>query len=176
MASNALASFVALALLVAATGCSSVRASGVATGPTRLPPRLGPVAVYAAGYPVGGTDLGVVQVRASQSEATIDTLLPVFVRKVAQLGGNAAVIEKVEARFEVSTHNHVESYTYPCGFYTCIGTRSYPVAGEVMTLVMQGRAVTVPASTPESTLATPPPAADVAPAPSSPATQPGVGL
>jgi hypothetical protein len=124
-------------------GCTSVRASAIATGPVRLPPRTGPVAVYAAGYPVGGVDLGVVDARAAGSEANVETLLPVFVRKVAQLGGNAAVIEGVEARFDILTHMHVESFTYPCGYYVCTGTRTYPAASEVMTLVMHGRAVSV---------------------------------
>ena len=148
---------VALALV---TGCSSVRASGVPTGAMRLPPRTGPVAVYAAGYPIGGVDLGVVEVRAAQGEANVETLLPAFVNKGAQLGGNAAVIEHVDARFDVTTHVHVESYTYPCGYYTCVGTRSYPVTGEVVTLIMRGRAVSVgggKAPPPESTIAPTPP-------------------
>lgn len=146
----------AAGLVALLTGCSSVRASGVPTGAMRLPPRTGPVAVYAAGYPVGGVDLGVVEARAAQGEANVETLLPVFVRKVAQLGGNAAVVERVEAQFDVTTHIHVESYTYPCGYYTCVGTRSYPVTGEVVTLVMRGRAVSVgggKAPPPESTVA-----------------------
>lgn len=139
------------ALALFSAGCSSVRANAVATGPVRMPPRAGPVAVYAAGYPIGGTDLGFVEAHAQQSEANVETLLPVFVRKVAQLGGNAAVIETVEARFDLATHLHVETYTYPCGFYTCTGTRSYPVTGEIVTLVMRGRAVNVGAPHAEAT-------------------------
>jgi hypothetical protein len=135
-----------VALVALASGCSSVRASAVATGPVRLPPRLGPVAVYAAGYPAGGVDLGVVEARATQNEANVETLLPVFVRKVAQLGGNAAVIEHVDAHFDLAVHMHVESYSYPCGYYTCVGTRAYPIEGEVMTLVMRGHAVSVGAA------------------------------
>lgn len=145
----------AVALCAAVSGCSSVRASGVPTGPLRLPPRVGPVAVYAAGYPVGGVDLGVVEARASQSEANVETLLPVFVRKVAQLGGNAAVVERVDARFDITTHVHVESYTYPCGYYTCVGTRTYPMQSEIVTVVMRGRAVSVGGGNklpPESTI------------------------
>lgn len=147
--------FLASALVASLGGCSTIRASAVPTGPIRLPPRSGPVAIYAAGYPVGGVDLGIVEARAAQSEANVETLLPVFVTKVAQLGGNAAVIEGVEARFDVTTHVHVESYSYPCGYYTCVGTRTYPVAGEVMTVIMRGRAVSVGAGKalpPESTI------------------------
>ncbi len=145
MRPTALLCLAIVTLLSASTGCTSVRANAIPTGPIRMPPRTGPVAVYAAGYPVGGVDLGFVEAHATQSEANVETLLPVFVRKVAQLGGNAAVIERVEARFDVSTHLHVESYTYPCGFYTCTGTRTYPVSGEVVTVVMKGRAVNVSA-------------------------------
>src|SRR6478672_11888237 len=87
-------------------GCSSVGASAVRTGPQRLPPHVGAVQLYAAGEAVDGADLGVVEVHAAQSEATIDTLLPVFVQKVAQIGGNAAVTENVRANFEIMSHPH----------------------------------------------------------------------
>lgn len=160
---QALAFCGACVVAVVLAGCSSVRASGVATGPLRLPPRVGPVAVYAAGYPVGGVDLGVVEARAAQSEANVETLLPVFVRKVAQLGGNAAIVENVSARFDITTHIHVESYTYPCGYYTCVGTRTYPMQSEVVTVMMRGRAVSVGAGNkipPESTIGEAPQSAE----------------
>src|SRR5262249_1935944 len=102
-------------------GCSSVRASAVRTGPLQLPPHVGPVAIYAAGEAVNGADLGVVEVHAAQSEATIDTLLPLFVQKAAQIGANAAVVESVRAAFEIVTHPQVETYSYACGYNaTCV--------------------------------------------------------
>jgi len=106
----------ALVAASAAVGCSSVGASAVRTGPLRLPPHVGAVELYAAGEQVAGADLGVIEVHAAQSEATIDTLLRVFVQKVAQIGGNAAVVESVRARFEIVSHPHVETYTYACGY------------------------------------------------------------
>jgi hypothetical protein len=135
---------VALAALVGSAGCSSVGASAIHTGPLRLPPRSGPVAIYVVGHPMKGQDLGLVEVHAAQSEANIETLLPVFAQKVAQLGGNAAVIEKVSAEFGMRTHLQMETYSYPCGYYTCIGTRSYPVYSEIMYLQMAGHAFQAP--------------------------------
>jgi hypothetical protein len=125
-----------------AIGCSSVGSSAVRTGPLRLPPHVGAVALYSAGEPVEGADLGVVEVHAAQNEATIDTLLPIFVQKVAQIGGNAAVVESVRAHFELVSHPHVETYTYSCGYgATCTGTRVYAVNDEVMVVTIQGHAV-----------------------------------
>jgi hypothetical protein len=131
-----------VAALLLATGCSSVGASAVRTGPLRLAPHVGAVALYSAGEPVDGADLGIVEVHAAQNEATIDTLVPIFVQKVAQIGGNAAVIESVRARFEIVAHPHVETYTYACGYgATCTGTRMYSANDEVMVVTIQGHAV-----------------------------------
>jgi hypothetical protein len=132
----------AIAFALAATACSSVGASAVRTGPLHLPPHAGPVALYTAGEPVAGVDLGLVEVHAAQSEATIETLLPLFVQKAAQIGGNAAVVESVRARFEIVTHPQIETYTYACGYNaTCTGTRTYAVNDEVMVVTIRGHAV-----------------------------------
>jgi hypothetical protein len=130
--------------LAVGTGCSSVGGSAIHTGPLRLPPRAGPVAIYVAGHPSQGQDLGVVEVHAAQNEANVETLLPVFAQKVAQLGGNTAIIERISAQFEMQTQMQMESYAYPCGYYTCVGTRSYPVYIETMVLRMAGRAFQAP--------------------------------
>lgn len=131
-----------LILLLAATGfgCSSVRATAIATGPLRLPAHVGAVSVFMANRPAAATDLGVVEVHAYQTEATVETLLPLFVQKVASLGGNAAVVDNVGADFRMVERLDAESYTYPCGFYTCVGTRLYPVRYEAMVLSIHGHA------------------------------------
>jgi hypothetical protein len=126
--------------LLTGAGCSSLGSSAVRTGALKLPPHAGPVAVFAAGQPQGGAELGVVEVHASQSEGRVEELLPLFVRKVAELGGNAAVIDSVGARFEIVEHAHVETYSYPCGFYLCTGTHMYSANDEVMIVSMRGRA------------------------------------
>ena len=132
----------AVAALSALTGCSSVGGSAIRTGPLRLPPYVGAVNLYVARQPPAAAELGVVEVHAAQSEATIETLLPLFVKKVAALGGDGAVVDKVEARFDWVSHPYTETYTYSCGWRaTCVGTRTYMVNDEVMSVSMQGRAL-----------------------------------
>ena len=134
----------ALVAAIAATGCSSVGGSAIRTGPVQLPAYTGPVAIYAMGQPPpGAVDLGVVEVHAAQQEASIDNLLPQFVRKVAQIGGNVAVIEGTRARFDLAGRSHIETFYYTCGMgATCAGTRVYSTNEEIMTVSMFGRAMT----------------------------------
>ena len=132
-------------LLLAASmvaGCSSVGGSAIRTGPLQLPEYSGPVAIYATSpAPPGAVDLGVVEVHAAQQEATVETLMPQFARKVAQIGGNVALIDGVRARFELVGRAHVESFYYPCGRRaTCAGSRVYAANDEVMVVSVHGRA------------------------------------
>lgn len=133
-----------LPLALAVAGCSSVGGSAIRTGPVQLPAYAGPVAIYSMGQPPpGAVDLGVVEVHAAQQEATVDTLLPQFIRKVAQIGGNVAVIEGTRARFEVAGRTHVETFYYTCGMgATCAGQRVYSTNDEIMVVSMFGRAMT----------------------------------
>jgi hypothetical protein len=162
------------AILSAGAGCSSVGGSAVRTGPVQLPAYGGPVAIYSSGQPPpGATDLGVVEVHAVQEEGTVDTLMPLFVRKVAQIGGNVAVIDGVRARFELIGRTHVETYYYTCGLgATCAGTRVYAANDEMMIVSIFGHAMTTmgaaaPGQTPEAPLVpfAPPPEAPVEAAP-----------
>lgn len=152
----------ALALL---EGCSTVRGSAVATGP-RQPAYSGPVSIYATNaVPPGAVDLGVVEVSAAQSESTVGTLLPVFVQKVAQIGGNIAKIDTVRARFELVTRTHLETYYYPCGTRVqCAGQRMYTTNDEIVVVSMLGHAYTDRAEPP----AVPPPVAPASPPPVAP--------
>jgi hypothetical protein len=132
-------------ILAAACGCSSVGSSAVRTGPAAMPPYAGPVGVYAATQPTQGTELGVVEVHGANAEGGIEDLVPLFVKRVAQLGGNAAVIDAVSAHFEIVAHPYSETYTYPCGWgAVCVGTRVYAVNDEVMVVTVRGRAFSVP--------------------------------
>jgi hypothetical protein len=129
----------ALALLA---GCSSVRGTAIRTGAQQYGPHTGPVAVYTlANPPPGAVDLGVVEVHASNQEATIETLFPAFVQKVAQLGGNAAVVDGIKARFEMVPYGHWETFYYPCGYSTCSSMRYISSRDEVMVVSMHGRAM-----------------------------------
>ncbi len=127
-----------------AGGCSSVGGSAIRTGSVQMPAYNGPVAIYSSGQPPpGATDLGVVEVHAAQEEGTVDTLLPQFVRKVAQIGGNVAVIDGIRARFEIIGRTHVETYYYTCGLgATCAGTRVYSANDEMMVVSIFGHAYT----------------------------------
>lgn len=149
----------ALGLLgLSLAGCSSVGGSAIRTGPVQLPAYSGPVAIYPTGTPPpGAVDLGVVEVHAMQQEATVDTLLPQFVAKVAQIGGNVAVIEGVRARFEMMGRTHVETFYYTCGAgFTCAGTRVYAANDELMTVSIFGRAMTTNAPAPSGPPLIPP--------------------
>jgi hypothetical protein len=118
--------------------------SAVRTGANQLPSYAGAVAIYGVGEPPpGAIDLGVVEVHALQQEGTVDALLPMFVRKVASIGGNIAVIDGVRARFDFVGRNQVETFYYTCGTgATCGGTRVYSSNDEVMIVSMFGRAMT----------------------------------
>ena len=81
-----------------------------------------------------------------QDAGKVEVLLPQFVRKVAQIGGNVAVIDGVRARFELVGRNQVETFYYTCGMgATCAGTRVYAANDEVMIVSMFGRAFTTQA-------------------------------
>jgi len=129
------------ALALGTMGCSTVRGSAVATGP-RQPAYSGPVSIYAANQvPPGATDLGVVEVSAAQAESTVGVLLPVFVQKVAQIGGNIAKIDGIRARFELVTRTHLETYYYACGARVqCAGQRMYTTNDEIVVVSMMGHA------------------------------------
>lgn len=141
---RACATFFVVTVIWALGGCSSVRGSAIRTGAVQMPAYSGPVGIYPTGEPPpGAVDLGVVEVHAVQQEATIDNLLPQFVTKVAQIGGDAAVIDGVRARFHIVGRTQVETFYYKCGVgATCGGTRVYSANDEIMLVSMFGRAFT----------------------------------
>jgi hypothetical protein len=129
-------------LAIFASGCSSASGSAIRTGSLRLPPNIGPVALYATEAPRDAIELGVVEAHAFGEEGTVEELLPVIVQKTAQLGGNAVVIDDVRADFRIAMRPQVETFSYPCGWRTCVSTRIYQAAEEVMIVSMHGRALT----------------------------------
>ena len=155
------------AVMVCLGGCSSVSGSAIRTGALSLPSYSGPVAIYSSGQPPpGAMTLGVVEAHAMQEEGTVETLLPAFVKKVAQIGGNVAVIDGIRARFEVVGRTHVETYYYTCNLgSTCAGTRVYSANDELMVVSIIGRAMTTGApshapGTGDSLIPSSPPAAE----------------
>ena len=131
---------IALVFLSLVAGCGpTAGGSAIATGPYRLPPSAGPVALYATTTPKG-REIGEVEAHAWGEDGTVENLVPVLAQKTAQIGGNAVKIESVRADFRIVDRPQVETYYYPCGWRTCASTRVYPAAEEVMIVTMRGRA------------------------------------
>jgi hypothetical protein len=73
------------------------------------------------------------------------------VRRVAEVGGNGAVVDSVSSRFDLVARPVAETYMYPCGYRsTCIGTRYYTINDEIMTVTVRGRAFHIPPEHPEA--------------------------
>jgi hypothetical protein len=140
--------------------CTSVRASTIRTGPLKLPAYAGDITVYSAlPHPIDAVDLGVVEVRGVQTEATIENLLPIFLQKVAELGGDVAVVEGIRAHFDQISRSQNEMFYYTCGLsYTCAGSRSFNWNDEVLLVSIRGHAYSTKARAPEVLPASPAPA------------------
>lgn len=137
-----LATALVFASLASLGGCSSVQGSAIRTGGEFAAAHEGPVAVYASGkIPTDARDLGVVEVHGAQTDATIEELFPVFIKKVAAIGGNVAIVDGVTGRFELVTRPYTETFYYPCGVRgTCLGTRMYAVNDEILVVSIYGHA------------------------------------
>ncbi|MBK8171099.1 MAG: hypothetical protein IPK60_12245 [Sandaracinaceae bacterium] len=117
------------------SACSSVQSSAIRTGPSRAA-NAGPVSLTAMELPIGATQVGIVVVRG---RGTIEELAPLFKQRVAELGGNRGLIDRISTRYDSQTTWVNEMY--PCGFRmqtTC--TRVVPRLDEYSTLEMSGRA------------------------------------
>lgn len=147
-----------LPVALALSACSSQGGSVVRT--TAVAPAYGgPVRVYASGNPpAGAVDLGLVEVHGEQQEGTVDELLPLFVRRVAELGGDVAVVDGVRARFELVPHVQIETSYVTCGRGRPCSTRTaYGSNDEVMIVSIVGRAMTTHPPTSPSPPPPPPP-------------------
>lgn len=144
--------------MLAGVGCSSVGSSAVRTDGVVTGRHMGAVRVYAVMPPNGVRVVGVVEVHAVNEEANFEQLMPVFMKRVADIGGTGGVVDQVLTHYEIRTEYRTESYSYPCGYrQTCWGTRVVPYQYQVRILSIQGRAL-VPTEAP------------AAPAPPAPAT------
>lgn len=128
-------------VLANAIGCAAPHGTAIRTGAIELPPHVGEVAVYIENRPDGLADLGVVEVHAAQTEANVETLFPLFIERVASLGGDVAVIDNITARFHLVTQMYRDTFPYQCGYGTCLGYRSYPITSEVVVVSIAGRAM-----------------------------------
>lgn len=134
------------AAMLALAGCSSIRSSGIATGPQRYAPSGGSVAVYASGrIPAESLEVGQVTVSGAGNDAAVDRLFPEFVRKAAALGGTAVVLDSIETSFENVPQLGYSSYGYRCGFSRmCLSSQPYTYVSQVAHMTLVGRALRVP--------------------------------
>jgi hypothetical protein len=166
--------FLAVAALVAAGafGCSSVGSSAVRTDGAWTPKHRGAVRIYALTPPNGVRVIGMVEVHAVNQEANIETLMPVFMKRVADIGGTGGVVDHVFTHYELRTEYRTESYAIPCGYRsTCWQTRIVPYQYQVRVLSIQGRAL-LPIDAPGPPAIEEKPAAPPATKPTEPTTSP----
>lgn len=151
--------------MLAGTGCSSVGSSAVRTDGVMSGRHMGAVRIYAVMPPNGVRVVGVVEVHAVNQEANIEQLMPVFMKRVADIGGTGGVVDQLVTSYELRTEYRTESYSYPCGYkQTCWGTRVVPYQYQVRILSIQGRAL-VPVETAAPAAPPPPTAPSSAPRP-----------
>lgn len=145
------------AALLGGIGCSSVGSIAVRTDGAWTQKHLGAVRVYAVVPPDAVRVIGMVEVHALNQEANFETLMPVFMKRVADIGGTGGVVDNVNTHYELRTEYRTESYAVPCGYRsTCWQTRIVPYQYLVRILRIQGRAL-LPLDAPG------PPAIDVKP-------------
>lgn len=130
-------------LALAAAACSPVRSSAVPTTAWRLAPHRGPVAVSATRDPAEGVLLGTVE---ASGPSTIDEVLPEFVSRVAQLGGDFARVDEVRTRFEWVQRPVMQQYNCGSFRFPMMCTRQFMQSDEVATLLVRGRAFRVGAA------------------------------
>ena len=131
----------ALLLAVCAVGCADVTSVAIPTSGRVLPPRTGPVAVYAAySPPSGARELGVIDVRAPSESADLQKLFDELIQRTLDLGGNAVAIDWMGAKIELVSSMMTTSMMM-CGRVTCVASTMPPPEHEVMTVLLHGRAL-----------------------------------
>jgi hypothetical protein len=163
-------SILRFALITFALGCTSVGSSAVRTDGAWTQKHHGAVRIYAVVPPQGVRIIGMVEVHAVNQEANFETLMPVFMKRVADIGGTGGVVDRVETHYEIRTEYRTESYAVPCGYgRTCWSTRIVPYQYQIRILRIEGRAL-LPIDAPGPPAIDPKPAAPptAAPAPSTP--------
>lgn len=125
-----------------AAACSSVGSSAVRTDGSYTQKHMGAVRIYAVVPPNGVRVIGMVEVHAINQEANFETLMPVFMKRVADIGGTGGVVDRVNTHYEIRTEYRTESYAVPCGYgRTCWSTRIVPYQYQIRILRIEGRAL-----------------------------------
>ena len=129
-----------MALGCAVMGCLGVHSVAVPTTAMRHRPFRGPVTVSLTRDPPGGAEVGVVE---ASSAAAIDAVIPEFIDRVAQLGGNYARIDRIVTRYEWVSQPVTQSYQCGSLRFPTSCTRTFMQQQEVATLRATGRAFRV---------------------------------
>jgi hypothetical protein len=87
--------------------------------------------------PVSATELGIVE---ATSATTIEDVVPEFVERVAQLGGDYARIDTISTRYEWVSRPVMQSYNCGSARYPSYCTRTVWQNDEIATLRATGRA------------------------------------
>jgi hypothetical protein len=128
-------------VLVAAVlggACQTTRTSFVPTAPPRAPAAADQVQVSLL-EPEGGQPLGIVQAYRSQA-ASVEELVPEFMRAVARAGGNYGKIDAMGVKFEETEETCTESYECGTTEHPATCTRTLTNTVETATLQVVGRA------------------------------------
>ncbi len=145
LTSNLAARIAPFAVAVSAlfsVACTSVGSSAVRTDGGWTQKHMGPVRIYAVVLPDQVRVVGMVEVHAVNDEANFERLIPVFMKRVADIGATGGIIDHVNSWFEMRTEWRTESYAIPCGYRsTCWSTRVVPYTYQVRILSIQGRAL-----------------------------------
>lgn len=133
---------IALVAALSSVACSSVGSSAVRTDGGWTPRHHGPVRIYAVAPPSGVRVIGMVEVHAVNQEANVETLMPLFMKRVADIGGTGGVVDRLNTHYEIRTEYRTESYAIPCGHgRTCWSTRIVPYQYQIRLLRIEGRAL-----------------------------------
>lgn len=136
---------VRLAMIIAALlgiGCSSVGSSAIRTDGGWTQKHHGAVRIYAVIPPDAVRVIGAIEVHAINQEANIETLMPVFMKRVADIGGTGGIVDNIVTHYEIRTEYRTESYAVPCGYRsTCWQTRIVPYQYQIRILRIEGRAL-----------------------------------
>ncbi len=129
------------ALLLVGAGCSAVQGSAMPVGPVRYARHAGPVRLSTLGAPSGAALVGTVE---AQGMGTVQELVPEFVSRVQEVGGDHGVIDRWEVRFVWQQRPHTQTYNCGGGRAPIMCTRTYYIQEEVAVLHLEGRAFRTP--------------------------------
>ncbi len=124
-------------LTLGVTGCRSVHGSATPLGSQRYAPHQGPVRLSAL-RPLPGAEL--VGEVAAHGVGSVQEVVPEFVARVQELGGDHGVIERWAVRFVWQSRPYTQSFNCGSPRFPTMCSRTYFIQEEVGELHLEGRA------------------------------------